>query len=72
MKVKDLITKVELQEAEISQLNARFEVSIELNKMLEKRIEELERFHPSIYRGGYEGWPPRKGIPHDHRMEDEK
>ena len=66
--VTEYLAKRSKEEAGHLSLENRVNALNELKKGLEKRIGELERFHPSVCRGpsDYEGWPPRKGIPHDH------
>lgn len=97
MKVKDLISKVDLQDSRIKILEeklkgmmdvlekqaeddashlsweARFDALRYIKDDLKKRLEVLERAHPTICKGptDYEHWPPEEGIPHEHE-EDSK
>lgn len=49
----------------------RYYAADELNKDLKKRLEALEEAHPTVLKGpsDYENWPPKPGIPHEHKEE---
>lgn len=47
----------------------RYYAASEINKDLKKRIEALEEAHATVLKGptDYENWPPKPGIPHEHK-----